>query len=96
MFAILNTLFERFEIFSFQTSNRCTHLHGSHRTLRDGLFVALVPGTCQARHEQAIARRMATIALSLRDVSQQTLAFSGSQLHAFVHVLKSNKNPHTD
>jgi hypothetical protein len=26
------------------------------------------PGTsCQARHEQAIARRMATIALSLRD-----------------------------
>jgi hypothetical protein len=44
--------------------NRRAHLHESHRTLRDGSFgVALSPGTsCQA-----------TIAPSLRDISQQAL-----------------------
>ncbi len=35
----LNTHFERFEISSFLSSNRCAHLHGSHRTLRDGLLL---------------------------------------------------------
>ena len=40
-----NTLFGRFEISSFQSSNRCAHLYGSHRTLRHGLFV----GAC-SRH----------------------------------------------
>ena len=54
-----------FEISSLQSSNRCAHLHESHRTLRDGSFgAALSPGTsCQA-----------TIAPSLRDISQQALA----------------------
>ena len=37
------------EISSIQSSNRCAHLHESHRTLRDGSFgvalsQALVPG----------------------------------------------------
>ena len=40
-----NTLFERFEISSFRSSNRCANPYGSHRTLRDGLFV----GAC-SRH----------------------------------------------
>jgi hypothetical protein len=45
--------------------NRDTHLHESHRTLRDGSFgVATFPGTsCQT-----------TIVPSLRDISQQALA----------------------
>jgi hypothetical protein len=38
------------------------------------LFGGRFPGTsCQARHEQAIARRMATIALSLRDKSHSPI-----------------------
>jgi hypothetical protein len=40
----------------------------SYRTLRTVLSVEVFPGTsCQARHEQAIARRMATVRLSLWD-----------------------------
>ena len=43
--------------------NRCAHLRESHRTLRDGVWGGAVPGTsCQA-----------TIAPSLRDISQQAL-----------------------
>src|SRR5271166_6645212 len=55
-----------FKIPSLQSSNRCAHLHESHRTLRDGsaLWGGAVPGTsCQA-----------TIAPSLRDISQQALS----------------------
>src|ERR1700674_747207 len=53
-----------FEISSLQSSYRCAHLHESHRTLRDGFWGGAVPGTsCQA-----------TIAPSLRDISQQALA----------------------
>src|SRR5580704_14789952 len=53
-----------FEISSLQSSYRCSHLHESHRTLRDGFWGGAVPGTsCQA-----------TIAPSLRDISQQALA----------------------
>jgi hypothetical protein len=59
----------------FQSCNRRAHVHESDRALQDGYFLGgAVPGTsCQARHEQAIARRMATIAESLRDVSEQAL-----------------------
>src|SRR5580704_14034671 len=53
-----------FEISSLQSSYRCAHLHESYRTLRDGFWGGAVPGTsCQA-----------TIAPSLRDISQQALA----------------------
>src|SRR6202162_2594881 len=56
-----------FEISSLQSSYRCAHLHESHRTLRDGFWGGAVPGTsCQA-----------TIAPSLRDISQQALASEG-------------------
>jgi hypothetical protein len=73
MFELLLDAMDRFlnlrdtETSSLQSSYRCPHLHESYRTLRDASFgVALSPGTsCQA-----------TIAPSLRDISQQALVRS--------------------
>src|ERR1700679_1433194 len=52
------------------------HALRPYTTITGRLFLGRrYPGTsCQARHEQAIARRMATIALSLRDKARQKLS----------------------
>jgi hypothetical protein len=75
------------KISSLQASNRAHACANQTVPYGTALLDDAVPGTsCQARHEQAIARRMATIAPLLRDKSRSPiegprikLAFVGFQ-----------------
>jgi hypothetical protein len=66
-------LVEMCAVLSYSKFHRIGAQAGANQTVPYGTapLGGAVPGTsCQARHEQAIARRMATIAPSLRDKSQ--------------------------